>query len=92
MITRIITNHVKEGHREEYIAASKAFCAALVERNGCLEAHVYADEGSDDVINFEKWPDMATIDAVMSSDTFQEFLPKLIPHFAGNETVVMREV
>ncbi len=87
MITRIITNHVKEGHKAEYIEVSKAFCAALVANNGCIEAHVYADTETDDIINIEQWPDRATAEAVTGTETFRSFLPQLVPHFAGNETV-----
>ena len=91
MISRIITNHVKEGHRDEYIEVSKAFCAALVANCGCIEAKVFADTESTDVINVEQWPDRETAEVVMKSETFRTFLPQLFPHFAGNETVWMEE-
>ena len=92
MITRIITNHIKEGHKEEYIKVSKAFCAAMLERDGCLEAKVYDVEGDDTlVIYVERWPDLETADGVMKNGTFGEFVPQLFPHFAGNETLVLHE-
>lgn len=92
MITRIITNHIKEGHKAEYVKASKAFCAALVEKNGCLEARVYEVEGSETtVLNFERWPDKETAEAVTGTETFREFVPLLVPHFEGNEELVLNE-
>lgn len=92
MITRIITNHVKEGHQAAYIEANKAFCAALVAQNGCLAAHVYVDGETGNVVNIEQWPDRTTAEAVTGTETFRTYLPQLVPHFAGNETVWLEEV
>lgn len=92
MITRLITNHIKEGHKEAYIAASKAFAEALIANNGCLSCIVYEVEGDDTlVINYETWPDQATADAVTGTSTFREFLPQLVPHFCGNETWIVKQ-
>lgn len=91
MITRIVINHVKEGHKEDYIAVSKAFLAELMETCGCMEATVYEVEGSNDVANIETWPDVETADAVTKTDTFRKFVPQLVAHFAGNETLVLHK-
>lgn len=58
---------------------------------GFDEGGVYEVEGSDDVINIEKWPDVETTEAVMKSETFRNFIPRLIPHFAGNKTLILHE-
>ena len=92
MVTRIITNHIKPGTKAEYIAASKAFCAALVERNGCLEARVYDVPDRDDVVNIEVWPDRETAEAVTATPTFAEFLPELGKYFLGSEGVFLNLV
>lgn len=42
-------------------------------------------------INIEKWPDVETTEAVMKSETFRNFIPRLIPHFAGNKTLILHE-
>ena len=91
MITRIVINHVKEGHREDYLAVSKAFLAELVETCGCQKAEVFTLEGSNDVVNIEEWPDVETADAVTKSDTFRKFVPQLVAHFAGNETLILHK-
>lgn len=92
MITRIVTNRVKPGKRKEYIAVSRDFCAALVKECGCLEAKVYEDLDSDNVINIECWPDRESAVAVTGTKTFKEYLPRLMPCFDGNESLFLQEI
>jgi len=92
MLTCIITNHVKPGHKAEYIAVSRDFSAALVDGAGCLEAKVYDVLNSNDVINFQIWPDQETAMAVTKTKAFSDFKPLLEPHFDGNERVFLQEV
>ena len=92
MITRIITNHIKPGKKPEYISVSRDFCAALVARCGCLEAKVFSDLDSGDVLNIERWPDRETAEKVTATEVFAEFVPRLAPLFDGNDEVYLEEV
>lgn len=93
MITQIITNHIKEGHKSEYIAVSKAFCAAMVENEGALEATVYeVKDAENDVVNIVRWNSEAEADALLASETFRKFVPQLSAYFNGNETIVLSEI
>lgn len=92
MITCIITNHVKPGHKEEYIAVSRSFSAAIVAEGGCLESKVYDNPANNDVINIQVWPDKETFKAVTKTKVFSDFKPLLEPHFEGNELLFLQEV
>lgn len=92
MITQIITNKIKEGTKEDYIKVSKAFCEAVVARDGCLDAKVYEDTQSDtSVVNIVRWNSLEEAEALNRSATFREFIPQMIPYFAGNDTIVLIE-
>lgn len=92
MFTRIITNHVKEGMKEEYIKVSLEFMEELKANCGMIEGRIYEVEGRDlDVLNFETWPDREAAEASGRSEVFRNFLPRLLPCFAGNETTVLIE-
>lgn len=92
MITRIVINHVKEGHKGEYIEVSKAFLKELKETCGLIEGGVFeVEETENDVINVEKWPDKETAEAVLKSPVFQKYMPQLMQFFNGNETMILHE-
>ena len=92
MVTRVITNSIKAGCKEAYIQVSKEFCKVLMEKDGCIESKVYEVAGCDTkVVYIERWPDVETAEAVMQSETFKEFAPKLGQYYAGTEEMYLYE-
>ena len=93
MITQVITNRVKPGAQRQYIAISKAFCKAMVERDGCLESNVFLDKDCDtNIVNVVKWNTVEEAEAFLQSDTCKEFFPQFHDLFEGNTTLVLEPV
>ena len=80
MITRIVINHVKEGHKGEYIEVSKAFLKELKETCGLIEGGVFeVEEAENDVIRKRRRLCLRVLFSRNSCRSFSRFLTGMRP-------------
>lgn len=91
MVYQIVKNRIKPGCRAYYIPISREFCDAMV-KFGAESAQVLCDDTDESlVVNITIWKDRTRMDDFMASGIPEQFYPRLLPWFEGNETMILTE-
>lgn len=92
MLYQIVKNTIKPSTQADYATVSKEFCAAMVQFGAASAKVLYDESDENTVVNITIWSDRNEMDAFMGSGIPEQFYPRLLPYFAGNETMILTEL